>query len=605
METTDTTWAPVEPATDDSDETSVPGAAEYGLALRAYLCTPTTENRRALRRQAVVLTRQAGTIAAALRVHWECARQANSGGCLPGGADFDTLLRAEREIAVVFDADLRYRTASQARLTSDYAQKSREIDALLDSLPAVAFLKDPAGRYVTANRPFCAAFNVGVDRLTGLSDSDIFPPDIAAKFGQLTREVLEGCRTVHHEETLHQNGERLTYHFIDAPVLDSGGAACGMIGVGFDLTQRKRIELEHARLAAAIDAAGDAVMITANEDGIQYVNPAFERLTGRCAAELLGSGPEVLGARYATEQAEVEALRAMDEGIVWKGLVVHLHKNGESFESDDTIAPIRDASGRVTGRVYVLRDLSERRRMVETLEQAVMVKSEFTNMVSHELRTPLTAIKESVLVVADQTAGPLNERQDYFLKIAVRNLERLHRLINDTLDFSKIERGEFRIAIKRADLNSLVREIVHQQRLAANKNGLRLEMSLDPAMGEIPIDVDRISQVLVNLIGNAVRYCERGWIEVTTTRVGHEALVKVQDTGEGIPADKLDFIFDAFVQLSTGDKRRSGGTGLGLAITRQIVEMHGGSIWVESEVGRGSAFYFSLPADGLQENARR
>ena len=130
-------------------------------------------------------------------------------------------------------------------------------------------------------------------------------------------------------------------------------------------------------------------------------------------------------------------------------------------------------------------------------------------------------------------------------------------------------------------------------------------MSLDPAMGEIPIDVDRISQVLVNLIGNAVRYCERGWIEVTTTRVGHEALVKVQDTGEGIPADKLDFIFDAFVQLSTGDKRRSGGTGLGLAITRQIVEMHGGSIWVESEVGRGSAFYFSLPADGLQENARR
>jgi PAS domain S-box-containing protein len=573
--------------------------------LGAYVSAPSTENWQALRRQARALVLHAGCVTEALRVHWASAREAELNRCLLDDVQFDALLRAEHEIAALFDADSSRRSAAQARLASAYAQKTREVDALLDSLPAIAFLKDSAGRYVTANRHFCFALGIAVERLATLCDSDLFPPDVAERFQLRDREVLEGRTTVRHEETFEQNGERITYLIIKAPVFDAEDKACGLIGVGFDLTKRKKIESEHARLAAAIDAAGDGVMIASGDDGIQYVNPSFERLTGRSAAEVLGASPELLGARYASEQAEAEARQAMADGILWQGFVMHLRKNGETFESDETIAPIRDASGDVTGRVYVLRDISERRRMVETMEQAVMVKSEFTNMVSHELRTPLTAIKESILVVADKTAGPLNERQDYFLKIAARNLERLHRLIDDTLDFSKIERGEFRIAIQPADINALVRDIVHHQRLAANKNGVRLEMSLDPAIGQVPVDSDRICQVLVNLIGNAVRYCERGWIEVTTTKVGCEALVKVQDTGPGIPADKLDTIFDAFVQLSTGDKRRTGGTGLGLAITRQIVEMHGGSIWVESEVDRGSAFYFSLPVESMEEDARR
>jgi signal transduction histidine kinase len=120
-------------------------------------------------------------------------------------------------------------------------------------------------------------------------------------------------------------------------------------------------------------------------------------------------------------------------------------------------------------------------------------------------------------------------------------------------------------------------------------------MSADESLDDLQIDPDRISQVLVKLIGNAIRYCERGWIEVSTKRQEDEAIVKIQDTGPGIPSEDLKHIFEAFVQLSTGPGRRVGGTGLGLAICKQIVELHGGRIWVESEVGRGSAFYFALP----------
>jgi signal transduction histidine kinase len=224
-----------------------------------------------------------------------------------------------------------------------------------------------------------------------------------------------------------------------------------------------------------------------------------------------------------------------------------------------------------------------------------MVKSEFTSMVSHELRTPLTAIKEAIDIVEDETAGPINKNQADFMQLAKRNVDRLHRLINDTLDFSKLERGEFCLRVGSHDLNALTREIVMQQQLAAQKQGFQLEMSADETLDDLQIDPDRISQVLANLIGNAIRYCERGWIEVSTRRQDDEAIVKIQDTGPGIPSEDLKHIFEAFVQLSTGPGRRVGGTGLGLAICKQIVELHGGRIWVESEVGRGSAFYFALP----------
>jgi signal transduction histidine kinase len=285
------------------------------------------------------------------------------------------------------------------------------------------------------------------------------------------------------------------------------------------------------------------------------------------------------------------------QGEVWEGTLTNCRKDGSLFEVDLTIAPVRDGTGEIANYVAVYRDITERKHMVETLQRAVMVKTEFTSMVSHELRTPLSAIKEAIDVVEDGTAGPLNKHQENFLALAKRNVDRLHRLINDTLDFSRLERGEFRLRVGRSDLNAIVGEVVLQQRLAAKKRGLQLELSLDDSLPPVRLDPDRVSQVLVNLISNAIRYCEGSWIEVSTERKANEVILKVQDSGPGIPEEQLQDIFHAFVQLSTGPGRRVGGTGLGLAISKQIVELHGGRIWVESEVGSGSAFYFSLQLD--------
>ena len=434
------------------------------------------------------------------------------------------------------------------------------------------------------------------------TDFELFPRAVATRFVERDRQVMAGRAPIRHEEAVEFGGETRTVLVIKAPVLDNDGQPTGLIGVGFDITERKHMEQERIRLAAALESAGEAIFITDTQGSIQFVNPAFEHLTGYARAEVIGHNPRILKSGCHEAELYRNLWGTLIRGEVWKGTLRNKRKDGSLYDVDQTIAPVRNGESRTSGFVAVARDITERKRMLQTLQQALMVKSEFTSMVSHELRTPLTAIKEAVDIVADGTAGDVNKQQADFLQLAKRNVDRLHRLINDTLDFSKLERGEFRPRLADHELNTLASEIVAQQRLAAKKQGLRLEFAPGDELPPIPMDADRISQVLINLITNAIRYCDSGWIEVSTQRRGSEAIVKIQDSGPGIPAEKLENIFEAFVQLSTGPGRRSGGTGLGLAICKKIVELHGGRIWVESELGRGSAFYFALrlPEGGPQ-----
>ena len=535
-------------------------------------------------------------IAEALETNWRTAR---SFLCSPSDAQqarcAEAIAQSQRDLGEAFDQAFRLEARAHMRLASAYAQKTREVKTILDSLPAFAFMKDSDFRYAAVNQVFCEALGHSPEELISKTDFDLFPEVVAQRFMERDQEVVRGRSAIRHEETVDINGRLRTVLVIKAPVLNPNGTPTGLIGVGFDITERKRIEQEHTRLAAALESAGEAVLITDTDGTIQFVNPAFERLTGYSSDEAIGRNPRILKSGYHSSEFYREMWETLGRGQVWQGTIRNKKKDGLLFDADQTIAPVRDREGKTNSYVGVVRDITERKRMVESLQRAVMVKVEFTSMVSHELRTPLTAIKEAIDVVADQTAGPVNQHQTEFLALAKRNVDRLHRLINDTLDFSKLERGEFRLELGPHDLNALTREIVMQQRVAAQKQGLRLELSLEEGLPPVRVDPDRVSQVLVNLIGNAIRYCDGGWIEVSTRRGdGEDVVVKVQDSGPGIPEDKLGHIFEAFVQLSTGPGRRSGGTGLGLSISKKLVELHGGRIWVESEVGRGSAFNFTL-----------
>ena len=586
----------LEPSSNPADVAEGPVCLSYERVLARFLQSQSEPDGMELCLLAKEMAAQRTPIAEALASNWRTARSflrspsdARQARCV------EALAQSQRDLGEAFDQALRLEARAHMRLASAYAQKTREVKTLLDSLPAFAFMKDSDFRYAAVNQVFCEALGQSAEELIAKTDFDLFPEIVAQRFVERDREVLRGRSTLRHEETVEINGRLRTVLVIKAPVLDPNGTPTGLIGVGFDITERKRIEQEHTRLAAALESAGEAVLITDTEGTIQFVNPAFERLTGYSSNEAIGRNPRILKSGYHGAEFYREMWETLGRGQVWQGTIRNKKKDGSLFDADQTLAPVQDREGKTNSYVGVVRDITERKRMVESLQRAVMVKVEFTSMVSHELRTPLTAIKEAIDVVADRTAGPVNQHQAEFLALAKRNVDRLHRLINDTLDFSKLERGDFRLALGPHDLNALTGEIVMQQRLAAQKQGLRLEISVEEGLPPVRLDPDRVSQVLINLIGNAVRYCDGGWIEVSTRRgEGEDVVVKVQDSGPGIPEDKLEHIFEAFVQLSTGPGRRSGGTGLGLSISKKLVELHGGRIWVESEVGRGSAFNFTL-----------
>ncbi|MDD5097863.1 MAG: ATP-binding protein [Candidatus Omnitrophica bacterium] len=247
----------------------------------------------------------------------------------------------------------------------------------------------------------------------------------------------------------------------------------------------------------------------------------------------------------------------------------------------------------------ILEDLTDSKKKVEKysqeLEGALKVKSDFTSAVSHELRTPLAAIKEGIAIVLDGTAGAINEEQIEFLRVAKRNVDRLTRLINDILDFQKLEAGKMEFRMEESDINEVVREVRESMLALAKDKKLDFILKLGENLPKIKFDRDKIIQVLVNLIGNAIKATPQGAITVVTSCGDNVVKVSVQDTGVGIKEEDIPKLFQQFEQLEKGNKRKTGGTGLGLSISKAIIEGHKGRIAVESEFGKGSAFYFSLP----------
>ncbi|MBU2103086.1 MAG: ATP-binding protein [Candidatus Omnitrophota bacterium] len=247
----------------------------------------------------------------------------------------------------------------------------------------------------------------------------------------------------------------------------------------------------------------------------------------------------------------------------------------------------------------ILEDLTEAKRNLskysKDLKEAIIVKSDFTSMVSHELRTPLTAIKEGISIVLDGTTGQLNKDQENFLSIAKSNVDRLTRLINDILDFQKLEAGKLEFTMKVYDITEVLWEVQNTMESAIKAKKLTFASEFPGNLPELTFDRDRIIQVIMNLITNACKFTERGGIILRAELLGEYVRVCVEDTGCGVSEGDIPKLFQKFTQLETGVSRKVGGTGLGLAISKQIIDAHGGKIWLESVAGKGSKFYFTLP----------
>lgn len=244
------------------------------------------------------------------------------------------------------------------------------------------------------------------------------------------------------------------------------------------------------------------------------------------------------------------------------------------------------------------RRLDELAEANRRLAEAARLKDEFVALVSHELRTPMAVIKEGVCQLLDGLCGEITGDQRDTLTITLRNVDRLKFLIEDLLDISKIEAGKMPITRQPFDLQELLEDVSRTFRDRVEEKGLKLQ--IQPSRGPVRVNVDRerIAQVFVNLVGNAVKFTDQGKVEVSLEGRNGQILCCVSDTGPGIASENLPKLFEKFQQFQRMGKSGEMGTGLGLAVCKGIVELHGGKIWAESTPGRGCRFFFTLPVTG-------
>jgi PAS domain S-box-containing protein len=366
---------------------------------------------------------------------------------------------------------------------------------------------------------------------------------------------------------------------------------------------RRRVEAAHADLLATLETIPAALMIF-NVDG-------SVRLRNRAATDVFGiepQSPELRrnywsrfkriandGSQIPTDEwISARALRG--ETSRNEELEIH-HPDGRVFPILASGAPLRNELGHIAGAVVAFQDISR-------LREVDRMKDEFVSIVSHELRTPLTSIRGSVQLVLDEPASVPDEEHRHLLQIALNNCERLVRIINDILDVSKIESGNISLRKKAVNVSDLVRQSVDVVETPARNANVALEVHMPASIRPVMVDPDRIVQALVNLLSNAVKFAPtHSTVEVNVTGSEHMVTIAVADHGEGIAPENLNRLFRKFQQVDSSSSRRKGGTGLGLAITKALVEQHGGRIFVDSELNKGTRFSFTLPTATAEEAA--
>lgn len=372
----------------------------------------------------------------------------------------------------------------------------------------------------------------------------------------------------------------------------AGAAKLAGISAGphVEAHEQKQTEEQLKLLLKVVESAANALLITGADGVIQWVNPAFCEITGYAAEEVIGRTPRLLKSGRQDELFYKDLWSTIKAGRVWRGEIVNKRKDGTLYVEEMTITPVRDESGEISHYISVKQDITERKRIEK-------IKNEFISIVSHELRTPLTSIRGSLGLMTGGVAGELPPQAKRLAEIALRNSERLIRLVNDILDVEKINAGKMVFSIQTHDVAPMVEHALEVNRGYGEQHDV--EFVVENHLGDkacVQVDSDRFEQVMTNLLSNAAKYSPpRGKVVVSIGRRNGFVRISVADKGPGIPSEFHDRIFEAFVQADSSDTRNKGGSGLGLTITRTIVERLGGEISFDSTPGEGTTFHVDLP----------
>jgi len=510
------------------------------------------------------------------------------------------------------------RALKEARIACDIKQLERELSLAKEeefrvvfenAVDGILIVDKESKKFYRGNDSICRMLGYSPEEIENLAVMDIHPEkDLPYVIKQFEKQAKGEIHLVEDLPVKRKDGS-IFYADINSTTIAIAGKVY-LIGFFRDTTKRKQAEdllrTSEEKYRSLFVSSHDAIM-TLEPPLWKFTsgNPATVKMFKvKNEAEFLTYEPWKLSPEYQPDGRSSDAkAKEMIETAMRKGSNffdwTHKRADGEEFLANVLLSRVEQGE-----KVFVhatVRDITEQRRLEEELRNAdeqkaaVEMKSRFTSMVSHELRSPLGAIKEGINLVLEGLAGDVNDEQKDLLSTAKRNTDRLGRLINNVLDFQKIESGKMGFDIRKNDINEVVQEVNDTMRLLATGKGLDIVVDTDHNIPKIRFDKDRIVQVLTNLVSNAVKYTEKGNITISTKQEDDAVHVIVRDTGIGIKAEDMEKLFQVFEQLDGARDKKKGGTGLGLAISNEIILAHHGKIWAESQVGKGSAFHFTIP----------
>lgn len=502
------------------------------------------------------------------------------------------------------------------------ASKETQFRSLIDNLPGKVFLKDNQSVYLVCNTNYAKDLGIEAKSIKGKTDFDFFPTLLAEKYRKDDKRVMESQKTENIEEEYQvvsdflQEPRTIYINTVKVPVFDNKNNVVGVFGFFWDITQRKKSEeslrLNEMKIRAIFDQTFQFIGLMTLEGKLIEANRTAMQFAGIKESDCLGKF--FWNTPWWTHSKELqnklkEAVAKVAIGDTVKFEATHLDAQKNIHYIDFSLKPVKDEQGKVIFLLPEGRDITESKKneqelavyrdhleelvkeKTKTVEDALKVKLDFTEMVTHELRTPLAAIQLGVSIVLDEVSGPINQDQEKYLNIVKGNVDRLGRLINAVLDFEKLSSGKMEFVHEENDLNEVVKSVNESIQLLFKKKNIDLKLELEVNLPKARFDKDKIVQVLTNLVNNALKFTEKGEVSIITGKRGNYIQVQVKDTGIGIAQENMHKLFIEFMQI----QRKVGGTGLGLSICRKIIQAHHGKIWAESEFGKGSSFYFTLP----------